>query len=98
MARKERNTWVIYPEYFDTKLSRSDCRKVPMDLAVNSPKAEEISKILRNKDIPNRVEDHKHHPATWYKERGRIIMNKQDDYKKEEFLRSIGKGLKRLRS
>lgn len=96
MPVKERKTWIIYPEYFDARLSRSDCRRVPKNIAVNSPKAEEISKILNKRDIPNRVEQHKHHPSTWFKKRGRVMINKRKK-PKQQFLKGLGKELKKLR-
>ena len=37
---------VIYPEYFDQSLKRSEGRKVPLSEAVKSPKVEELSSIL----------------------------------------------------
>ena len=33
---------VIYPEYFDHRLKRSEGRKVPLSEAVKSPKVEEL--------------------------------------------------------
>ena len=39
---------VIYPEYFDYRLKRSEGRKVPLSEAVKSPKVEELSSILSN--------------------------------------------------
>ena len=39
---------VIYPEYFDYRLKRSEGRRVPLSEAVKSPKVEELSDILSN--------------------------------------------------
>jgi len=96
MARRERKTWIIFPEYFDKKLSRSECRRVPKKFAVNSPSIEEIGKILSSWEIPNRIEKHQHHPSTWYKNNGRVIIPKQKG-SKQELLKKIGKELKRSR-
>lgn len=96
MAVKERNTWVIYPEYFDGNLSRGECRKVPRKLAVKSPSVDEIADILDSYDLPNRVEKYKHHPATWAQRNGRIIIQKQSG-SKNSFLKKVAKALKRER-
>ncbi|MFO7792788.1 MAG: signal recognition particle subunit SRP19/SEC65 family protein [Candidatus Saliniplasma sp.] len=96
MPLKKRNTWVIYPEYFDVELSRSEGRRVPKKYAVSSPDIAEISKILKNFDIPNMKEDHKAHPSTWYKKDGRIIINKQK-ISKQKFLKQLSKRLKKER-
>ena len=44
MPRRERKTWIIYPEYFDRSNSRSNGRRVPKNVAVKNPKIEEIGK------------------------------------------------------
>ena len=41
---------VIYPEYFDYNLKRSEGRKVPLSEAVRSPKLDELSKLLSKID------------------------------------------------
>ena len=39
---------VIYPEYFDFNLNRSQGRKVPVNISVKKPNVEEIFGILKN--------------------------------------------------
>ena len=41
---------IIYPEYFDHNLKRSEGRKVPLSEAVRSPKIDELSSILSKID------------------------------------------------
>ncbi len=96
MARRERKTWILFPEYFDKKLSRSESRRVPTELAVNSPKAEEIGDILDSWEIPNRIEKNQHHPSRWYERNGMIIIPKQKG-SKQELIKKIGKELKNRR-
>ncbi len=94
MVRKKRKTWIIYPEYFDKNLSRSDGRRVSLDLAVPSPKLEDIGSVLDDWNIPNRLEDHEHYPAKWYERNGRIYIPKQKGTK-QEVLKKIGEELKK---
>jgi len=96
MAGRERKTWIIFPEYFDKQLSRSDSRRVHKKFAVNSPNVEEIGDILDSWEIPNRIEKHQHHPSTWYESNGRIIIPKQKG-SKQKLLKKIGEELKRRR-
>ncbi len=96
MAR-ERKTWVIYPEYFDKRFSRSGCRRIPKALAINKPTIDEISDILGSYDIPNRKEKDASHPSTWYENNGRIIIAKQN-ISKHNFLVKLGEKLKGERS
>ncbi len=96
MPRRERKTWILFPEYFDKNLTRSETRRVPEELAVDSPSSEEIGDILDSWDIPNRIEKHKHHPAKWYERNGMIIIPKQKGSKRQ-LLKKIGEELKRRR-
>ena len=41
---------VIYPEYFDFNLKRSEGRKVPLNQSVKKPDIDEIFTVLRNTD------------------------------------------------
>ena len=92
MPRRQRKTWIIYPEYFDKNKSRSNGRKVPKRLTVKNPHVEDIADILDGMDVPNRMEKHASHPAHWYEENGRIIIPKQKE-KKLEFLKKLSKKL-----
>ncbi len=94
MVRKERKTWIIYPEYFDKNKTRAEGRRVPQDLSVPSPKLGDIGKILDSWDIPNRLESHEHHPATWFEGNGRIFIPKQKGTK-HEILKKLAKELKK---
>ncbi len=96
MARK-RKTWVIYPEYFDRRLSRSQGRRVPVKYSVSDPNVEDISVILSSYGIPNRVETSEHHPSTWYERNGRILISKQN-IPKQAFLVMMGEKLKNKRT
>lgn len=96
MVRK-RKTWVIYPEYFDRRLTRSQGRRVPKKFSVNNPKTEEISEILASYEIPNRVEPDSDHPSRWYENNGRVLIAKQN-ISKQEFLVMMGEKLKNKRN
>ena len=93
MARRQRKTWIIYPEYFDKNKSRSEGRRVPKNLSIKNPHIEDIGKVLDDMDVPNRIERHATHPGHWYEENGRVIVPKQQE-KKEEFLDILAKELK----
>ncbi|MFO8109247.1 MAG: signal recognition particle subunit SRP19/SEC65 family protein [Thermoplasmata archaeon] len=97
MPPRKRKTWVIYPEYFDKRLSRKDGRRVPENLAIKSPTIEEINSVLNSYNIPNRIEKHKHHPSTWYEKRGRVLLSKQN-ISKQNFLKKLSEKMKNKRT
>ena len=85
---------VIYPEYFDFNLKRSEGRKVPANISVKRPNIDELYSIT--KDIGNDVKKScKSHPSNWSAELGSINLFYEG--KKMELLHKIGKELKNLR-
>lgn len=97
MVRKKRKTWIIYPEYFDKNKTRSEGRRVPKERAISSPKIKDIGKILDSWNIPNRLEDQEHHPATWFEGNGRVFIPKQKG-SKHKMLKKMAKELKKRNS
>jgi len=83
---------IIYPDYFDAKISRSACRKVSEALSFQNPTSEEIAKIARSLGYKVTVEE-KHHPAFWYKKRGRIAV--ESDEKKSKIIKKIAEARKK---
>ena len=85
---------VIYPEYFDFNLKRSEGRKVPVNISVKRPSIDELYSIT--KDIGTEVKkSSKSHPSNRHSESGSI--NVFYEGKKTELLHKIGKELKNLR-
>ena len=85
---------IIYPEYFDFNLKRSEGRKVPVNISVKKPNVDELYSIT--KDIGNDVKkSSKSHPNNWSAELGSINLFYEG--KKMELLHKIGKELKNLR-
>ena len=85
---------VIYPEYFDFNLKRSEGRKVPVNISVKRPNVDELYSIT--KDIGTEVKkSSKSHPSNWSAEQGSINLFYEGT--KIELLHKIGKELKNLR-
>ena len=85
---------VIYPEYFDHRLKRSEGRKVPLSEAVKSPKVEELSSILSNLGCDFRLSKGCH-PGNLPKTGGSLKVNA--DFSKTQLIHKLGSSLKKLR-
>ncbi len=91
---RDRRVKVIYPSYFDTRLSRKEGRRVPKSLAIKNPSINEIitaassfGEVLAERD--------KARPSRWYKREGRILIKYEGS--KEELLKKIGQKLREMR-
>ena len=85
---------VIYPEYFDHRLRRSEGRKVPLSEAVKSPKVEELSIILSSLGCDFQISE-ACHPGNWSKSGGSLKVNA--GFSKTQLIHKLGSSLKKLR-
>lgn len=86
---------VIYPSYFDLKLSRSEGRRVPRNLSVKGPSLQELVNALRSLSMRFEVEKDKKRPSRWYKSEGRVLVYYEG--KKEQLLRMLAAEMVRQR-
>ena len=86
--------FVIYPEYFDHRLKRSQGRKVPLSEAVKSPKVEELTNILSELKCDYQISNQRY-SGNWSNTEGSLKVN--TDYSKTQLIHKLGSGLKDLR-
>lgn len=92
MPSKTENKFVIYPEYFDAKLSKSEGRKIPKKLAIQDPNVETIEAIAKKMNLNPLIED-KHYSKNWFEKRKRVVIDKKG--KKLELIKKIAEELKK---
>ncbi len=92
MPRKDLK--VLYPSYFDSRLSRSKGRRVPRSLAVRKPTLQDVERALRYLSLRYEVED-KHRPSRWYRFEGRVRVEYEGS--KEELLRKVAEVIRGMR-
>ncbi|MFL2941422.1 MAG: signal recognition particle subunit SRP19/SEC65 family protein [Candidatus Poseidoniales archaeon] len=85
---------IVYPEYFDSNLKRSQGRKVPLNQSVKNPTVDEIYSIIVDSVISCR-KSQKSHSGSWPSSKGSLEVSHEKS--KVSLLHQIGKGLKSLR-
>ena len=88
---------VIWPIYFDNRISRNGGRRVSRRSAVKSPRLDEIAEAARMLNLDCTVEDTKAHPAAWWAKQGRVLV-KKTDAPKSSILHEVCSKMKELRS
>ncbi len=86
---------VIYPEYLDSRLSRSEGRRINKELAIPNPRIDEIVKAAEKLGLNPIVEADASYPRNWWEHRGRVIVDKIGS--KLNTLKEIAKILKQTR-
>jgi len=96
--RRKGNYVILWPAYFDRKLSRNQGRRVPLKFSVESPSLTEISKTARKLGFKTIVEPDKKYPRDWWDYKGRILIEiGKEKLSKTLILKKIGKMLKELK-
>ena len=85
---------IVYPEYFDSNLKRSQGRKVPLNQSVKNPTVDEIYSIIVDSAILC-SKSQKSYSGNWSLSKGSLEVTY--DKSKVSLLHKIGKGLKSLR-
>ena len=91
MASKKQKYIVLYPEYFNSKYTRAEGRRVSKTTAKASPTVEDIEKAAKSLGLNPIVEKDKSYPRFWYKKRGRVLVEKK--MPKSEILKQISRSL-----
>jgi signal recognition particle subunit SRP19 len=93
MALDEDKAWVLWPEYFDSDLTRDAGRKVKKELAVASPTTDMLAKALMRLNLEFKVEADKSYPGDWFAKRGRVLVERS--LPKSELLTKVAEILAR---
>lgn len=62
---KDYDRYVVWLEYFNSELKRSEGRRVPLSLATRGPRLEELVQACSNLDLSPKPEDARYPRAVW---------------------------------
>lgn len=92
MARDRDDRKVVWPSYFDVRLSRAGGRRIPKAFCVENPDLGMISNAVKSLKLKFEPQQDKAYPSKWWKKEGRLLI--ETDMKKPKLLMAIGKKLK----
>ncbi|WXG40940.1 MAG: signal recognition particle subunit SRP19/SEC65 family protein [Candidatus Freyarchaeum deiterrae] len=93
---KQKNKIILYPEYFDSKLTREKGRRVPLKLSVPSPTVEELALVSKRLGYNFEMDPESAYPSNWWNKQGRLLLTKED-LNKNEVVKNIAKILSKAR-
>jgi signal recognition particle subunit SRP19 len=86
---RDKDKFVIWPDYIDKANSRSKGRIISRKLSVTSPELKEIEQAARELGLNPVVEKDKAYPKSWWEVSGRVLVDKKGP--KSEIARMIAK-------
>jgi signal recognition particle subunit SRP19 len=96
MYMKKKDKIILYPEYFDSKLTRAQGRRVPLKNSVPSPTIEELALVSKRLGYDFERDPESSYPSNWWNEKGRLLLTK-NDLNKNEVIKTISKILSKAR-
>ena len=98
----DKSKMIIWTRYFDSKLSRSECRRVPKEASIPNPSLDAIVWAARDVGLSKMKRDTEaSHPSRPHNNEGRLILSTQEAISvtkaesKEGVMQSIGLRLRR---
>ena len=93
-------TYVIWPEYFDSTLTRRLGRRVPKHQAMPHPTVKDVITVCRELNLDCETYEDKKYPRTWYSSEGyvRVILREGEVLSKNELIKLIAGKLAELKS
>lgn len=85
---------VLWPSYFDLRVSRGDGRRVAKKDAVDSPTAGMLFESVKALDLDCILELDKAYPRFWYRREGRVLV--EPKLSKKELLAKVAEKLKTM--
>ena len=76
MVRTRSDHIVLWPTYFDSRKTRANGRRVPKNLSIERPTAQEIYKAVRSLGLEVRLEAGKAYPGNWWEREGAVFVEK----------------------
>lgn len=93
---KKKDKIILYPEYFNSKISRGKGRRVSLKNSVPSPTVEELALISKRLGYDFETTAESSYPGNWWNKQGRLLITK-NDLKKNEVIKTIAKILSKAR-
>ncbi|MFC7154999.1 signal recognition particle subunit SRP19 [Halomarina halobia] len=88
---------VIWPAALDANCSRSEGRRVSLELAVEDPTVDEIARAVQQVGYDAVIERDKTYPRE-YEPRGRVLVQNADDAGKSDLLQAVAAYVAALRA
>ncbi|MDG6220492.1 MAG: signal recognition particle subunit SRP19/SEC65 family protein [Candidatus Thermoplasmatota archaeon] len=92
IKRSHETRIVIWPHYFDRRVSRSDGRRIPRKLSVEKPGIERIIQAAQAAGLKFEIDQKASHPFFWWEKTGRILVVSEEP--KTKVIRRISQNLR----
>ncbi|TXT57028.1 MAG: Signal recognition particle 19 kDa protein [Candidatus Thorarchaeota archaeon] len=94
--RPKKDAVIVWPAYLDSKLSRSEGRRIPSNLAAPDINIGILKEAAEAAGFDFEVDPEKRYPRSWYHRPGYLILQNPEGHKKKRLLLMLAKSLRRV--
>jgi signal recognition particle subunit SRP19 len=87
---------IIWPIYFDSSRTRKEGRRVPKNIAVQSPKIAEVKEAADKLGLNNELKPEARFPKTHWAKSGMLLVEKNEA--KEKIIQKLAKQLVKIKN
>ena len=87
---------IFWPQYFDSKRSRAEGRKLPKNLAIEKVTTKEIASAAKRLGYKAEIEGSFKYPRTWWDNPGRVIIDTKGK-KKSKVISEVAREIRKMR-
>ena len=85
---------ILWPSYFDSRVTRDKGRKVPKRDAFEAPTAHMVYEVVKSLGLDCILELEKSYPRYWFRSEGRVLV--EPKLKKKDLIKKVASKLKSM--
>jgi signal recognition particle subunit SRP19 len=95
-VKKRKGAIMVWPAYLDSKLSRAQGRRVPVNLAAPDVTIDILEEAATAAGLESEVQTDKRYPRNWSGIGGGVVLHNPEGHKKKRLLLMLAKGVRRI--
>jgi signal recognition particle subunit SRP19 len=94
--RQRKGALIIWPAYLDSKLSRSQGRRIPANLGAPDVTVDMLKQAADLRKLESEIEPGKRYPRQSVDRGGYLVVQNPNGHKKQRLLLMLAKGVRRI--
>lgn len=94
--RQRKGSLIIWPAYLDSKLSRSQGRRIPANLGAPDVTVDMLKQAADIRSLQSDIESGKRYPRQGVDRGGYLVLENPEGHKKKRLLLMLAKGVRRI--
>lgn len=94
--REKKGQLIIWPAYLDSKLTRGEGRRIPVNLGAPDVTVDMLKQSADMRDLESEIESGKRYPRQAVDRGGYLVIENADGHKKKRLLLMLAKGVRKI--